>query len=137
MECVPPAAVAVCWEGGGGVSASVYAGVHPPGPGPEPPWSGPGHPPPGVGMDTPLARPPNLPMGLGLDTSPGQTPEPASGSGPRHHATGQTPQPPPGPGPRHLPLVNRMTDMCKNITFANFFLRAVINESYLRQRQVS
>ena len=45
-----------------GVSASVHAGIHPP----------------GVGLDTPtfLARLPNLPLGLGLDTPPGQTSQP-------------------------------------------------------------
>ena len=43
IGCVPPGAVAVCC--GGGVSASVHAGI--------PPWPGPGHNPPGVGLVTP------------------------------------------------------------------------------------
>ena len=49
VGCEPPAAVAVCW----GVSASVHAGIHLPGPGP-------GH----LQPD-----PPTSPLSLGLDTT--------------------------------------------------------------------
>ena len=88
------AAVGVCW----GVSASVYAGIHPL----------------GLGLDTllgcgpgpPGQTPPQTsPIGLGLDT-PTSRPDP--------------PNLPRGPGPRHLPPVDRMTDRCKNINCANF-----------------
>ena len=89
VGCVPSAAVAACLGGG---SASMHAGIHPPpGPGPPPPGPGPG--------DSP-ARPPNLPPGMDLETPP------------------PDPQSPPGYGPGDPHPMNRMTDTCKNITFA-------------------
>ena len=42
---------------GGGMSASVHAGIH------THTWPGPGHPP-GLGLEAPLARPSNLPLGI-------------------------------------------------------------------------
>ena len=52
-----------CW----GVSASVHAGIHRPGPG-HPPPARPPNLPRGSGPRHPPARRPNLPLGLGLDT---------------------------------------------------------------------
>ena len=68
VGCVPPAAVAVCW----GVSASVHAGIHPPGLGLDTPPGVGLDSPPGVGLDTPWPDPPTSPLGLGLglDTPP-------------------------------------------------------------------
>ena len=68
---------------GGGVSASVHAGIHtPPGPGPgHPPWALAWTPPLGLGLDTtpqawthphPRALAWTPPLGLGLDTTPRQ-----------------------------------------------------------------
>ena len=149
---------------GEGVSASVYAGIHPP----------------GCGPGDPLGQTPQLPPGYGPeDSPPGQTPPPPPGCGPGDSPHGQTPQPPcwvwpwrppwpdpstsllsvgleaphgqtpqfppgcgsgdPPPNPSTFllgvdletckacldtttlpPSVDRMTDTCKNITFANF-----------------
>ena len=94
VGCVPSAAVAVCW-GGGGLPQCMLG--YTPLLGLDTPWAwtpprpGPGHP--------SLGRPPSYPPpGLGLDTPPGQIPHPI----------------PPRPGPGHSPPVNRMTDRCKN-----------------------
>ena len=74
VGCVPPAAVAIFCVG---VSASVHAGIHPPGTGPGDPLGVGPVTPPGVGLETsPPARSPNLPLGVGLETPPG--------CGPRH-----------------------------------------------------
>ena len=64
VGCVPPAAVAVC--SGGGVSASVYAGIH---------HLGPGHPSRAWAW-TPSPPSPTSPLGLGLDTPLPRLPEP-------------------------------------------------------------
>ena len=78
--------------------------------------------PPGLGLDplgmglNPRRQTPQPTLGPG-PTPPRADPQPPPGPGPRHPP--QTPNLPPGPGPRHPP-VNRMTDRCKNITFANF-----------------
>ena len=91
IGCVPSAAVAICW----GMSASVHAGIHPL----------------GLGLDTPQAWAWTPPLGR-------HPPEPGD-----RHPLGRHPL---GPGPRHAPgqtppvPVNRMTDRCKNISFANF-----------------
>ena len=113
VGCVPSAAVAVCW----GMSASVHAGIHPPGCGPGPllgvdmdtPWvwactplgldTQP--PPPGVGLDPP---------GLGLYTSP-RTDHPTSALG----LDLDTPPP-----------VNRITDTCKKHNLVPTSLRTVM-----------
>ena len=92
---------------GGGGSASVHAGIHPPGVGLETPRCGPGDPP-GVDLETPLARPLNFPPGCGPGDPPGQTPQLPPGYG------SEDP-----PAARHAgmpPPMNRMTDRCKNIT---------------------
>ena len=101
----------------GGLSQCML-GFNPPGPGP-------GYPPvvgldtlPGVGLDTPKPDPPTSPLGLGLDTHPGQTPNLPLGLGLDPPARPQNL--PAGPGLDTPPPVNRMTDRCKNITFANF-----------------
>ena len=77
----------------------------------------PGPPAPGPG-DT-LARPLNLSSGYGPGETPGQTPQ--------HppwvwawRPSSQTPQPPPPWVWATRPPVNKMTDTCKNITYANF-----------------
>ena len=78
VGCVPPAAVAICFCGEGGVCLSAC-------------WDTP----PGVGLESP---------------TPGCGPgDPLS----------ETPQPPPQVW-AWRPPVDRMTDTCKNITFANF-----------------
>ena len=130
VGCVPPVAVAVCW--GRGVSVSVHAGI-----------------PLGVGLETTWVwawrpprvwawRPPQVwpgdPPGCGPGDPPGQTPQLPPGCGPGD-TPGQTPQLPPWvwawrparhagiPPAMHAgipPPVDRMTDTCKNITFANF-----------------
>ena len=59
VGCVPLAAVAICC---GGESASVHAGIHPPG-------SGPGSPP-DVGLETPQVWALNPLPAVGLETPP-------------------------------------------------------------------
>ena len=73
VGCVPPAAVAMCWCGGG--SASVHAGI-PPGCGPgDPPGCEPGDPL-GCGLGDPPRPDPSIsPLGVGLETPQGQTPQ--------------------------------------------------------------
>ena len=138
VGCIPPTAVAVCW---GGVSASVHAGIHTPrcGPGdptsqtPQPPpwvwawwppWPDPSTSPwfwawrppsarpinfpPGCGPGDPtLARPINLPLGVGLETCKAcSNTIPPQACKACWNTTNLS--------------VDRMTDTCKNITFANF-----------------
>ena len=99
---------------GGGMSALVHAGIHPlwawawtpPGVGLDthpntPPGCGPGHP--LVSVWTPQPDPPTSPLGLGLDTP-----------------LARPPNLPLGLGQDTPPPLDRMTDRCKNITFANF-----------------
>ena len=61
----------------GGRSASVHAGIHPPGcgPGDSLPWVWVWRPPPSVGLETPHARPLNFPLWCGPGDHPGQTPQ--------------------------------------------------------------
>ena len=96
VGCVPPTAVAVCW---GDICLSACWDT--------PPWAWVWTPP-WAWAWTPRAwTPPKCGHGhppcVGLDTWP----------------PSQPPQLPPWSGPKH-PLVNRMTDRCKNITFTNF-----------------
>ena len=111
-----------------GVSASVHAGIHlfPPGLGLNTPWVWAWRPPP--------ARPINFQPGCGPGETPSQTPQPPS------LVWAWKPPPPqlppwvwacrlplparplnlhPGCGPAEPPTCGQ-TDMCKNITFANF-----------------
>ena len=79
-----------------------------------------GYNPPCLGLKTPPARPLTFPLGMELEKiTPPVPARPLNlppGYGPGDPLT---PQPPPGYGPGDSP-VNRMTDTCKNITFANF-----------------
>ena len=137
-------AEAVAIQGGG--PASVHAGIHTPqvwawrpprcGPG-DPPGCGPGDPPPQV---CPW-RPPSPRVWTWRPSSPGvdleTLPPPGCGPGdplarPLNFPSGCWPGDPPWRPARHVvipparhagiptPPVNRMTDTCKNITFANF-----------------
>ena len=128
VGCVPPAAVAV----GGWGSVSVHAGMHPP----------------GVGLETPLGCGPGDPPRCGPGDHPGVDLETTPGFGLETPHPSQTPQLPPWvwawkptrhagippsrqrPAARHAgippamhagirPPLDRMPDMCKNITFAN------------------
>ena len=116
---------------GWGVSASVHAG-DPPGVALEtcqvwawrPPQARPLNFPPGVGLETPQARPLNFPPGVALETPPIQTPQlpPRCGPGDLQGMLGYHPSPQDLQGMlgyHHHPM-DRMTDTCKNITFANF-----------------
>ena len=125
VGCVPPASVAVCWEGGVCLIACWDTRPTPLGVGLENPqvwaWRPPGQtpqPPPGCGPGDLLARPLNLPPGVGLETSwPDPStfpqvwawrfpPDPSTsplGVGLETPLPGQTPQPPPGCGPGDPP----------------------------------
>ena len=93
---VPSAAVAVCWGGSASVHAGIQGYTSPPRPEPGPLWAC---------RPPPPSQTPNLPPPYGSgDPPPGQTPQP-----PLWVWVWRTPLP-----------VNRMTDTCKNITFANF-----------------
>ena len=95
----------------GGGAASVHAGIHPLGPGTPWVWAWTSphpdpQPPPWVWAWIPPPDPPTSLLGLGLDTQP-------------------CPDPPTFPLDLGLdiPPVDRMTDRCKNTTFANFVCR--------------
>ena len=94
VGCIPPTAVAIWW---GGISASVHAGIPPHA------WA---WPPPDVGLETPpWARPLNFLPGCGSGDPPWSDPS----NSPLGVAL-ETPH----------PTLDRMTDKCENITFANF-----------------
>ena len=80
--CGLPAAVAVCWGGGGGVCLNACLDTHTPGCGPGDTPLGVGlETPPGVGLETPQPDPSTSPLAVGLETPPSQTSHPPPGVG--------------------------------------------------------